>query len=86
LSMSRIARLMARFHTMPRPALPAWATEDTTEVQALVRVSAGIEWASESTGLLETVRSGLVSLDDEDEAGGCREGQPRVWPGHVTSG
>lgn len=66
---SRLAALTKRFHSKPRPSLPAWATENTTEVQTLARVNQEIVWAAESTGLLETLRSGLVGLDRQSEPG-----------------
>ncbi|HCT76500.1 MAG TPA: hypothetical protein DGG94_02935 [Micromonosporaceae bacterium] len=61
---SRLAALMAKFHTKPRPSLPAWATEDTVEIEALAKANRQIEWATESTGLLNVLRAGLESLDD----------------------
>ncbi len=60
---SRLASLTARFHTKSRPTLPMWAAEDTVEVETLARVNRQIEWAAESTGLLETLRVGLKNLD-----------------------
>jgi hypothetical protein len=61
--MSRWAAFVTKFHTKPRPNLPAWAVEDTVEVEALAEANRGIEWASTTTGLLRTLRDGLVALD-----------------------
>jgi hypothetical protein len=66
---SRLAALTKRFHSKPRPSLPAWATENTTQVQALAQVNQEIVWAVESTGLLETLRSGLIGLDGQSDRG-----------------
>jgi hypothetical protein len=61
---SRLASLVARFHTKRRESLPVWATEITEEVRALAHVNRQIVWATESTGLLTALRTGLESLDE----------------------
>lgn len=39
--------------------VPAWATEDTQQVATIAQISSGVEWATESTGLLKAISYGL---------------------------
>lgn len=64
--LARLARL-ARRRPSVQTAVPAWALEDTQEVEAVRRVNRETVWATESTGLLSALSVGLHSMGEDDE-------------------
>lgn len=63
-----LARLAGRRPSV-QTAVPAWALEDTQEVEALRRVNRETAWATESTGLLSALSIGLRSMDRHGKTG-----------------
>jgi len=66
--MTKLASI-ARRRPSVQTTVPAWALEDTQEVEALRRINGETAWATESTGLLSALSVGLSSMDRHGATG-----------------